>query len=448
MKKYILYSLLAALTVSCEIVDAIDQNPPNNLVPDNVIQNSDDAEALLSGAYGQIVSFTSAHYYMYSELIPSAMIGTMSTAGGGTANSEFQENDLHSDNANVNSFWKIIYAVMDASNNSIKLTQQLSGSEISETLRSEIIGEAHFLRAMTTFDALRYFGQFYDRSSTLGVVIRTEPVNFVTRSKPRSTVEECYTQILADLDFAINNAPDFTVNYRASKIAAQALKARVLLYMGAYADAAVAADLVINNTVRSLEPSYADVFSKGLNSKELILQIYRDANSDTDQNNRKRFYSGRAGNTWFPTLMAGDSRQPLTNSGLTVLKTNNTATFRPTYFMRLAELYLIKSEALARSGATVEASLTPLNVIRNRAGNDDAVATTTDEVLELVFEETIKELAFENGADWFAAIRFDKAMQLKSTITSINQYILPIPLAEIEGNEFIKFEDQNPGYNF
>lgn len=448
MKKYIIYSLLALLTVSCEIVDAIDQDPPNNLVPDNVIENSDDAEALLNGAYGQMVSYTVSHYYMYSELIPSALIGTMSTAGGGTANGEFAENDLQSDNSNVNSFWKIIYAVMDASNNSIDLTQKLPDTEISDALRSEIIGEAHFLRAMTTFDVLRYFGQFYDRSSELGIVLRTEPVNFVTRSKARNTVEECYTQILSDLDFAIANAPDFNVNYRASKVAAQALKARVLLYMGEYEAAAAAADLVINNSARSLEPTFSEAFSKGNSSSEIILQLYRDENSDTDQNNRKRFYTGRAGTTWFPELMTGDPRQPITYSGLTVLKTNNTATYRPTYFMRLSEIYLIKSEALARSGASVEVSLTPLNVIRNRAGNDDATASTTAEVLDLIFEEIIKELAFENGADWFAAIRFDKAMELKPTITSVDQYILPIPLPEIEGNEFINFENQNPGYNF
>ncbi|MFD2825552.1 RagB/SusD family nutrient uptake outer membrane protein [Leeuwenhoekiella polynyae] len=448
MKKYIIYSLLALITVSCEIVDAIDQNPPNNLVPDNVIQTSDDAQALLNGAYGQIVSFSVSHYYMYSELIPSAMIGTMSTAGGGSANAQFAENDLLSDNGNINSFWKIIYTVVDAANNSIKLTQELPDSEITPTLRTEIIGEAHFLRAMATFDVLRYFGQFYDLSSDLGVVLRTEPVNFITRSKPRSTVSECYNQILTDLNFAIENAPEFSVNYRASKVAAQALKAKVLLFMGNYTEAAVMADVVINSGARSLEPTFAETFNKGLNSQEIILQIYRDADSDTDQNNRKRFYSGRAGTTWFPELMTGDPRQPLTYSGATVVKTNNETTFRPTYFLRLAEMYLIKSEGLARSGASIEASLIPLNVIRNRAGNADAVATTNEEVLDLIFEEIIKELAFENGSDWFAAIRFDKAMELKSTITSVDQYILPLPLAEIEGNEFIDLTDQNPGYNF
>ncbi|MCF4102216.1 RagB/SusD family nutrient uptake outer membrane protein [Gillisia sp. M10.2A] len=448
MKKYFIYSLILLLTVSCELTDAIDQDPPDNLVPGNVIKNEEDAQALLNGVYGQIVSYTTAHYYMYSETIPSAMIGTMSSAGGGSANSEFAENDLSIDNSNVNSFWKIIYSVVDAANNSIALTAELPASEISETTRNEIIGEAHFLRAMGTFDLLRYFGQFYDASSSLGIILRTEPVNFISRDKARNTVAESYSQILSDLDFAIANAPDFNVNYRASKVAALALKARVLLYKGDYAEAASIADQVINSGSRNLEGTFEDTFDKGLSSSEIILQTYRDENSDSDQNNRKRFYLGRAGTTWFANLMNEDPRQAFTYSGTTVLKVNNSTTYRPTYFIRLAEMYLIKSEALARSGATLEESKAPLDVIRMRAGLEMSAAESLPELMDDIFEEYIKELAFENGSDWFAAIRFDKAMELKSTITSVNQYILPIPLTEIEGNQLLGPGDQNPGYNF
>ncbi|RAV30951.1 RagB/SusD family nutrient uptake outer membrane protein [Sinomicrobium soli] len=444
MIKKPIYSLLFLLTISCNLVDSIDQDPPDNLVPSNVVTDEDDARALLNGAYAQIVAYPLAHYYMHSELIPSAMIGTMNNIG----DAQFVNNDLTMENTNVRNFWRAIYTVMDMANNSITLTAELPSEEISEETRMEIIGEAHFLRAMTTFDLLRYYGQFYDTSSELGVVLRTAPVNFVTRDKERSSVMECYTQILSDLDFAVENAPDFTVNYRASKLTAMALKAKVLLFMGEYAEAADMADRVINSGAVQLEGSFADVFDKGLSSTELIFQTYRDANSDLDQNNRKRFYSGRTGDTWFPELMEGDPRQPLTYSGQTILKVNNAATFRPTYFLRLAEMYLIKAEGLARSGATVEEARVPLNEIRNRVETGDSEAETMDELMDDIFEEIVRELAFENGSEWFAAIRFDKAMELKPSITSTDQYILPIPLTEIEGNKLIGYEDQNPGYNF
>ncbi|MEP1487980.1 MAG: RagB/SusD family nutrient uptake outer membrane protein [Algibacter sp.] len=447
MKKITIYIATLLFVYSCELVDVLENDPPNNLVSENVVKNETDARALLNGIYTTITSRVSSYYYMYSETIPSAMIGSMSSAGFGTSHGQFADNTLQFDNIYVRDYWLILYKVMDLANNSIEQTTQLSNELISDEVKKEIIGEARFLRAMATFDALRYYGQFFDEASNLGIVLRTEPTNFVTRDKARSTVAECYTQILSDLDVAIVDAPDYSVTYRASKTAAKALKVKVLLYQGKYAEATLLADDVINEGTTSLESDFETAFSEGLNSSEMILMTYRDENSDTEDNNRKRFYFGRtASTTWFSSLMGSDPRQSFTYSGTSVLKTNNAATFRPTYFLRLAEMYLIKAEGLAFSGATLEAASAPLNIIRNRAGIGDTPATNMDELKDDIFNEIARELAFENGSEWFAAIRFDKAMTLKPSITSSNQYILPIPEEEINGNANITLADQNPGY--
>lgn len=432
--------------VSCELTDVLENDPPNNLVAENVVENETDARALLNGAYTTITSRTSPFYYMYTELIPSALVGSMSQAGGGSAHGEFSINDLLFDNIYVRDYWLSFYKVMDIANNSIVLTAELTDKEISANSKREIIGEAHFIRAMATFDALRYYGQFFDENSNFGIILRTEPSNFVTRNKARSTVVESYAQILSDLDIAIADAPDYSVTYRASKTAAQALKAKVLLYQGKYAKAAALADQVIMSGTTSLENSFESVFSEGLNSSEMILMTYRDENSDSEDNNRKRFYSGRVGSSWFTELIDSDPRKPFTYSGVNVLKVNNTETYRPTYFLRLAEMYLIKAEGLAFSGASLEDASTPLNVIRNRAGIGNTSATTMDELKDDIFNEIARELAFENGSEWFAAIRFNKIMTLKTSVTSSNQFILPIPESEINGNGAITLADQNPGY--
>lgn len=431
---------------SCELANVLENNPPNNLVPENVIQNEDDAKALLNGVYTTITSRVSSYYYMYTELIPSTLIGSMSRVAAGTTAGQFAANDLKFDNPDVRNLWLIFYKVIDLANNVITLTEEFPDSEFSGTNKSEIIGEAHFLRAMATFDALRYYGQFFDQSSALGIVLRTEPSNFVTRSKARNTVAECYAQIIADLDFAIANAPGYTVSYRASKTAAKALKAKVLLFQEKYAEAAALADEVINDGTTSLEADFETAFSNGINSSEMILMAHRDENSDIDDNNRKRFYSGQPGETWFATLMDVDPRKAFTYSGTTILKTNNVSTFRPTYFLRLSEMYLIKAEGLAFSGATLPEASEPLNVIRNRAGIGDTPALNMDELKDDIFNEITRELAFENGSEWFAAIRFGKAMTLKPSVTSSNQYILPIPEEEINGNGELTLADQNPGY--
>lgn len=449
MKNTLTYLALLFLIVSCELTNVLDNDPPSNLVEENVVQNEEDIEALLNGVYSTIISTANSSYYLNYELFPSTLIGTMSQSGNGTEHDQFRDNNLIFDSSLVGSYWLVFYQVIDIANNVISQTLDFPDNEFSLDNKSKILGEAHFLRAMATFDALRYFGQFYDENSSLGVVLRTEPSNFVTRAKARSTVAECYTQIISDLDLAIANAPDFSITYRASKTAAKALKARVLLFQGKYSEAAAMADEVISENTRSLEGDFESVFSTGINSSEMILMTYRDENSDADQSNAKQFYLGLAGTTWFPILMDTDPRQVLTYvSGALplILKVNNEATFRPTYFIRLAEMYLIKAEGLAFSGASLAASKAPLDVIRNRAGIGDSPAITIDELKNDIFDEIIKELAFENGSDWFAAIRFNKAMTLKPSITSINQYILPIPESEINSNALISLLDQNPGY--
>ena len=448
MKKiYYILITIVFVTTSCELTEVLDNDPPNNLVPENVVKNQTDLEALLNGVYSTIVSRTTSYYYHEFETMPSALVGTMSQSGFGAANDDIRDNTVDFENTVVKNYWNIVYQVVNQANNVIEQANILSEEEISEANRAKILGEAKFLRAMASFDILRYFGQYWDESSIYGIVLRTAPSNFVTRSKTRSTVLESYSQIYSDLEEAIVTAPDFSVSYRASKTAAKALKARVLLYNGKYSEAASVADMVITESTRSLEPTFEEAFTKGISSTEMILMTYRDANSDIDQNNRKRFYSGRAISTgWFKTLITGDPRESFTYSGTAINKVNQTSTFRPTYYLRLAEMYLIKAEGLANSGESLLNSKAPLDIIRNRAGTGDSPATTLAALKDDIFEEYAKELAYENGSVWAASIRFDKIMSLKPSVISSNQYILPIPEEEIIGNGEVNLDDQNPGY--
>jgi hypothetical protein len=450
MRKIIFVIMICVVNIlaSCELVDVLDQNPPNNLIPENVVQNEEDAIAVLNGAYSTVISYSNSYYYMYSELIPGALSGSMSYIGGADPHTQFVENRLLPDNTHVNAYWTIIYKVLNGANHAIALVEEKPDSFFEKRTKLDLIGEARFLRAMATFDILRYWGEFYDMESKRGIILRTEPVNFVKRDKVRSTVRECYEQVLADLDFALLHAPDFTVPYRASKIAAKALKARVLLFAGRYADAAQAAREVIddNTQVRTLENTFAEAFSKGLASREMILMTHRHSGSDVEDNNRKRYYAGRPGTTWMPTYLNNDPRKALSYSGTTILKVNHAATFRPTYFIRLAEMYLIEAEGLAFSGAGLDEIKVPLNVIRNRATIGNSPATTLEEVKEDIFAEYVRELMFENGSEWFAAIRFDKIMTLQPSITTRGQLILPIPQEEIDGNGLLGTGDQNQAY--
>lgn len=433
---------------SCQLTDVVDVDPPNNLVPENVATNASTAENLLNGAYSIL---NNRFYYRFTESVPSLLSGTMQVRTIGDR--DIEANAIQTDNINARELWRTFYELINMTNIVIEQINTLPDEDFAGERKSEIIGEAHFLRAFGHFDALRYYGQFFDGNSPLGVMIRTSPANVTTRNQARGSVSAVYDQIIADLDIAIAQAPDFTVSYFASKTAAKALKAKVLLFMGEYADAASLASEVINEGTRSLSPTFAEVFDDGLDADEMIFIKYADEQTaDNPLTRRKNFVYGfrwlTAGD-FLTDFMSGDPREAATYAANgSVLKVHNTDNFSPTYYLRLAELYLIQAEGLARSGASLADSKAPLEAVRSRAFGTPQVsaATTTEELLDEIYNEIILELSFENGSEWFAGIRFDKIVDAKEQVTSQDQYILPVPLREIQANSELTFGDQNPGY--
>lgn len=222
-----------------------------------------------------------------------------------------------------------------------------------------------------------------------------------------------------------------------------------MLYKGDYAMAAQLAEQVITDGTRSLSPTFARVFSDGFNSSELIFMRATDAVTYTADRKKLTYSNGGVlVSAWLKTFMAGDPRAALSFNATSnlVLKVNNTTFFAPTYFIRMAEMYLIKAEGLARTDAALADAKIPLQTVRSRAFGTPqlSLATTKPALLDEIHAEIIKELCFENGSDWFANQRFDKIKTIKPKVTSVNQYILPIPQSEILSNNL--FGPQNPGY--
>lgn len=447
MKNILSIILIAILLSGCtKITDVIDREPPNNLVPENVANNAKGARNLLNGAYA--ILHDQYYYMVLTEVIPGAMSGTMAR-NGSLVNLQFQDNAVVADLPEVNNSWIALYKMINQANWVIQLVNGLPEGEMAQAERETMVAQAMALRAMAHFDALRFFGQYYDTTSIYGIIIRTAPADFTTRNIKRSTVAEVYAQILKDLDYAIEKAPDFTKPIFISKTAAAALKARVLLYKGDYPAAAVLADNVISEGKRKLSATYEKVFSDGFASTEMIFMRATDA--ATVAADRKKFTYGSRhaiASPWFKTFMEGDPRiaASYTPGNSAIIKVNNATFFSPSYFIRMAEMYLIKAEGLARSGAPLADAKAPLDTVRSRAYGtpQTSPATNTEELLDEIYEEIIRELAFENGSEWFAGIRFDKIMTVKPTVISTDQFILPIPEAEIMSNAL--FGKQNPGY--
>lgn len=445
MKNKTIIFWLFAFTLFTACDDALDVKPENYLFEEQLVTNDKSAQTSLVGVYTQL---NSTYISQYSELLPALMAGELSTTNTGFFR-DASLNDFDPNSISVKLFYEVFYDIINSANATI--SGVLGNDAVSKVEQDRILSEAYFLRAFGHFQVLRYFGQFFDINSPYGIVILKELSTFENRERPRLSVQESYDFILKDLDESIRlNAP-FTNNFYASALAAKAFKANVLLYIGGdanYTQAINLANAVINDGSVTLETNFADIFDNGNSNAEVIFSRFADNSASTKT---ASFYQlQNKASTLIKNYLQNDPRATDSyNSTNSRIKKVYILDLKggPTNFMRLAELYLIKAECQARLNLLSEAETT-LNFVRQRAYGAIPPALTynnSDELLNLIFEEYVKELCFEAGSVWFSAVRHNKIETVNPNVSSTNQYILPIPLNELESNTL--FGAQNPGYD-
>jgi hypothetical protein len=115
------------------------------------------------------------------------------------------------------------------------------------------------------------------------------------------------------------------------------------------------------------------------------------------------------------------------------------------HIFRLADVYLMKAEALVRLGSDIGEATRLVNIIRERAfgSSEYNIAAVT---LEDIENERRFELAFEFGArqDMIRFGTFSRPNQWKPHVTENYRKILPIPLDAWRKNNNLR---QNPGYS-
>lgn len=174
--------------------------------------------------------------------------------------------------------------------------------------------EARFLRAYQYVKLTSLYG---------GVPLVTTPLSIGdARLLKRETISKVYDFIDGELA-AI--APILPLSYtgtnigRATRGAALALKSRLDLYAGRYADAATAAKAVIDLKVYSLYPSYSKLFSYAAeNNSEVILdkQFIASTYSNNVFSLLAPYSQKSSGSTYVPTKAAADQYQ--TSAGVNI----------------------------------------------------------------------------------------------------------------------------------
>ncbi|KQC29818.1 RagB/SusD family nutrient uptake outer membrane protein [Flagellimonas eckloniae] len=440
----ILLSVFAGILLSsCD--DVLDVKPENYLFEEQLVTDDKSAQTSLVGVYTQL---NGTYIHQFAEITTPLMDGSVIPGSTAAYYNEAASNGFEPSSGIINNIYENIYAVANSANATIK---NVSGNTlVSEAESKRILGEAYFMRAFGHFEVLRLFGQFYDVSSAYGIVLKKELSTVANSQIARSSVQESYDFIVSDLDESIARNVIFSQNYYASSTTAKAYKANVLLYMGGeanYTEAIGLVDEVIASGEVTLEPNFEDIFSNGeANSEVIFTRVAAEG-----QSSKFSFYYQTAikASDWIKDYLLDDPRAPYSyddsNNRVKKIYTSEIGG-GPRNFMRLAEVYLIKAECQARLNQLTEAEAT-LNIIRNRAYSGAAPAliyTTQQELLDLVFDEYVKELCFETGTVLSAAIRFGKLEEIKVDVTSPDQYILPIPVSELEAN--LVFGAQNPGY--
>lgn len=438
-------SILPVLGLSLALAgcsDLLNTNPVHELPNDAAITNAAGARAALAGAYDglQSLSLYGGDYIFFNDLYAD------NAQHVGTSNSflEAGRRQLRADNGVVYSNWVALYAAISRANNLLQKVPAITDLEDAE--KNQILGEAHFIRALCLHDLIKIWG---DVPMPLIPPTTLEEASAITKT----AVVDVYAQIEADLGQAetlmTSNSP---INH-ATVGAAKALLARVYLYEAKYPEASAKADEV-TALGYTLAPSYSDLFQEG--EAATPEDIFSVSFTLIDYQNLGYYYisqdNGGAGevapsDTLVASFDTADARFKWSINLATspIEGTKWPTTFGDEWFrvLRYGEIVLIKAEALARQNQLAPA-VDEYNLLRERAGLPDHVlgvdVTTQQEVLDAIDLERRHELVFE-GDRFPDLVRTGRA----ETVLGIAPFrlLFPIPQQEVDVAPGIT---QNPGY--
>jgi len=444
---YTILTTVLLSTVSCS--KFLDVQPEQQVDDSQAITNAGSAETAVNGLYNLLGS--DGYYGSNFQALSYLSGGDIQWTGSQSAPQQIANRQLSADNGNVATSWAAIYRTILSANYIIDAIPPLSDPLFTQAKKDQLTGEAYFLRALGYFDLARGWG---------GVQLILTPTRLPGDHSgiKRSSLTETYAQVLSDLTKAEQLLPLTTNRNRATRKTAWALKARYFLYQAQWDSAAVYATKVISDAANyKLAKPYSAFFANNaVATTESVLEIAYSVS-----------YKNGHYNWWLPPALGG-RREWAPNAQLVGLL-NDPATggnrnaligqtappgnlwygklyYRtptgtdPAYLIRVAELYLIRAEARAKSGELTTA-LEDLNAIRDRAGLATFTEATQAEIIQAVEQERRLEFAFE-GDRWFDLVRTGRVATVLG-VTDKNRQVFPIPADELLADKSL---EPNPGY--
>jgi len=434
-------------------------------------------EDFVTGVYGNFTDYDYAFAWLgITEMISdNANKGSVSTDTG-VDKRKLDNFTFTSASISVKAMWERWYKTIGRASYAIDYTKSFEMTD--QALKNRLIGESRFLRALSYFYLVRYFGD-----------IPLQHVDIAARA-PK---EDVYAFIIADLDSALTALP-LKSEYapddlgRVTKGAAQTLMAKVYLERENWEEALNYANMVINSGEYSLEPNYEDIWKESHeNGVESIFEIQARGKAPAhgvQQYSTTQGVRGPGGWGWgfnvpsegliaayeaegdsvrknttiiFPgeTLFDGHEISPnIVNRGYNQ-KAYSSASLgagdgdKNIRVLRYAEVLLIKAEAANELGRTDEA-LTALNKVRKRVNLYPVNFSDQAALRKAIWKERRLELAFEHDR-WFDLLRTGQAAEAIQSSTNdkaranFDEHftLFPIPVDQLRKTPEM---EQNPGY--
>lgn len=453
----------------------------DNKGSDSVIYaTANEAESALAGVYAD---FKNEYFELDYFVNGDAQSDDAYAGADNPANFQIDDYNIDATNSNVSRDWAYLYSIIGKANTVINNVDAVTDPELTAARKKEIISEASFIRAFMYFQLVQLWGdvplQLTEvKSISAANLEEIYPILFPARTPQ----EDVYQQIIKDLEVALANVKVSAENKTIiTKGAVNAVLAKV------YATHQPAQwDKVLkycNDVVAgpySLLPEYDQLWDNAHeNSSEAILEINYDGTSSSGNwgtnmfkgmdwkkfnipsNDLVKLFNDEGDNVRKNASIAfldvtghwTDAHYPQTNYPfVNKYRLLDQPSPQNYIFIRLADILLLKAEALNETG-DIAGAATLVNQVRSRAGLAGITAGSADAMKAAIAKERRLELAFE-GIRWFDLKRTGKAIQVMNAVTEFggvamsynlteNRLFWPIPQAEMDKNSKLV---QNPGY--
>jgi hypothetical protein len=465
---------LSLLTTACNEKELLNPIPKTSLQGSLLFNTPDRVLGQVNGMYAGLKNgnFYGGRYLMLSDIRGEEFINRLQNVFTGY---DAWNHTINSGSNDALTTWSAAYAAINSANLVID-GLVANPSVVPAATAAQYTGEAKLVRALSYFSLISFYGQPYtkDSGASSGVPLRlTGETTTANNDMARSTVAAVYAQILKDLNEAETalplTYPTSTLNpntTRAHRNTAIALKTRVYLSMGRYADVVAEARKIVSASApfrattgvgHALQANISTIFSTDYATTESILSMpMTTLDNVSGQSSLAYEYTFNQEYNLNPTGILGNATWRAADARRSLLRTAGTTVYLTKFrlanpyldyvpVIRYAEVLLNYAEALARQPTPDLATATAVvTAVRQRSDATyafpAAAVGTASALTSTIWLERRIELLGE-GFRSNDLLRNLLTVPAKGTAPSIMpsqpEYIFPIPNAEISSNKLL-----------